>query len=176
MRGFVRVGTVIRTEFEPVEAALLTQLASQVAGILTVQDSAPDPALVRLMPDAYSDDPEKAAEFRRFTATGLVDRKVQNAKTVIADVAEALVADGPTDIELGDRSVQAWLRALTDIRLVLAARLGIVRDGDTGRDDDEAFMLGDLYDWLGGVQESLVGALDGGAFDGEALEGGTLDG
>lgn len=161
MRGFVRAGAVIRSEFEPVEAAILTQLASQVTGILTAQDDAPDPALRRLLPDAYSDDPEHAAEFRRFTSNDLTTRKVQNAKTVIADVADALVADQPTAIELDARSTQAWLRALTDIRLVLASRLGIVQDGDPGRDDDEALMLGDLYDWLGGVQESLVGALDG---------------
>lgn len=160
MRGFVRAGAVIRTEFEPVEAALLTQLASQVAGILTSRDTAPDPALVRLLPDAYSDDAAKAEEFRRFTSPDLTERKVQNAKTMIADVAEALIAEEPTTVELDPRSIQAWLRTLTDIRLVLASRLGIVQDGDPARADDEAFMLGDLYDWLGGVQESLVGALD----------------
>ncbi|MEY2849902.1 MAG: hypothetical protein RI885_2569 [Actinomycetota bacterium] len=160
MNGFTRTGQVVSTEFEPVEAALLTQLAGQVAGILTEQDTAPDAAVTRLLPDAYADDPEKAAEFRRFTAPDLTARKVQNAQTVIADVAHALVAETPTPVELDPRSTQAWVRALTDMRLVLASRLGIVQDGDPGRADDEAFMLGDLYDWLGGVQECLVGALD----------------
>jgi cytochrome P450 len=149
---------------EPVEAALLSQLAGQVAGILTESD--PDDAqrnraLARLLPDAYADDPDASAEFRRFTSGDLTDRKVRNARVVIEDVADAMIADGATEVRLDPQATQAWLRSLTDIRLVLATRLGIQTDGDLPRDTDEAMMLGDVYDWLGWVQESLVSALDG---------------
>jgi hypothetical protein len=49
---------------------------------------------------------------------------------------------------------------LTDIRLVLATRLGIEHDGDTGyTDSDAAILLGDIYDWLGSVQASILDAL-----------------
>lgn len=162
-----RAGDRLATELEPVEAALLTQLASQVAGLLSdaadhdrPEDAAADRAVLRLLPDAYPGDEEASAEFRRYTSADLTAQKVRNAQTVIADVADALVADDPTEIVLGDDQVQAWLRSLTDIRLVLATRLGIEQDGDVAADDDEAFMLGDVYDWLGWVQDSLVTALD----------------
>ncbi len=165
MRAFRATGPgVLSAEFDAVEAALLTQLASQVTGILTGDGAdataSPDPAIARMLPDAYRGDQEASAEFRRFTESGLTERKVRNAQTIIADVAEALVAEGPTEVLLDAQATQAWLRALTDIRLVLATRLGIEKDGDPGRDDDEAFMLGDVYDWLGWVQDSLVTALE----------------
>lgn len=151
-------GSVV-TAVEPVEAALLTQLASRVAGILTAEQPDGGAARARLLPDAYRDDAEAAAEFRRFTADDLTDRKVRNAQRMIADVAAPLTADATTEVVLDEDSVGAWVRTLTDIRLVVADRLGIEHDGDTGRDDDEAFMLGDVYAWLGWVQESLVDAL-----------------
>ncbi len=153
-------GDRLRTELEPLEAALLTQLAGQVAEVLTegADGDSPHPAVRRLLPDAYRDDREAASEFRRFTSDELSGLKVRNAQRVIADVAEALVADGETEVILDEAAVQAWVRSLTDIRLVLASRLGIERDGDAG--DDEAFMLADVYDWLGWVQDSLVTAMD----------------
>ena len=61
--------------------------------------------------------------------------------------------------------MQAWLRALTDIRLSLAVRLGIETDEDadaaSAQSDDEATAaMSDIFDWLGYVQETLVAALD----------------
>ncbi len=147
-------------EFEPIEAALLTQLASQVAGILSADGEDRHPALVRLLPDAYSNDREASAEFRRFTNGDLVSGKVQNAQRIIADVAPIITAEGTTAVTLDGQGAGAWVRALTDIRLVLAVRLNIVQDGDIPPEDDELIMVGDLYDWLGGVQDTLVTALD----------------
>ena len=164
MRAFRAVGGgALSAELEPVEAALLSRLARQVAALLAdgrSNDAAPDPAMLRMLPDAYADDPEASAEFRRFTADDLTARKTRNAQTIIATVAGALIAEGPTEVRLEPQETQAWLRSLTDIRLVLATRLGIEQDGDVGRDDDEAAMLGEVYDWLGWVQDSLVNALE----------------
>lgn len=163
MRAFQSAGpSRLSTELEPIEAALLTQLAGQVADVLsTDSDDSGNPAARRLLPDAYRDDPHAASEFRRFTAGELGERKVRNAQLLIADVAEALVAEGPTEVLLDEEATQAWVRCLTDIRLVVASRLGIERDGDAG--DDAAFMLSDVYDWLGWVQDSLVSAMDDGS-------------
>lgn len=164
MKAFRAAGDgTLRAEFEPAEAALLTQLSGQIATLLSdepTDDAASDPAVRRLLPDAYTDDPEASAEFRRFTADELTGRKVRNARVVIADVADVLAADRPTKVVLDPQSTQAWLRTLTDIRLVLATRLGIDEDGDIGSDDDESIMLVDVYDWLGWVQDSLVTALE----------------
>jgi hypothetical protein len=117
-----------------------------------------DPAVARLLPDAYPDDPEASAEFRRFTAERIAERKADNARAVLDSL-------GPTqgeavEVRLDDAQAQAWLRTLTDIRLVLAAGLGIEHDGDEGdvRDLESATRRA-VYDWLAAVQEFLVLAL-----------------
>ena len=168
MIPFARDGETVTARFAPDERALLSGLARQLvllleeraaespADLLYAQlgiggASAPplDPALARLLPDAYRDDSEAASEHRRFTELGLVDRKVANALTVIRVLGEQAVA-------LDAAEVQAWLRHLTDLRLVLAARLQIEDDGDEGTGDDA---LLDLYDWLGYLQGTLVECL-----------------
>jgi hypothetical protein len=74
------------------------------------------------------------------------------------------VDDEPVEVELDDDEVQSWLRALTDIRLSLAVRLGIESEEDTelvAQSDDEAIVaMSDIYEWLGYVQETLISALD----------------
>ncbi|MFP3415909.1 DUF2017 family protein, partial [Bacillus sp. SIMBA_074] len=84
---------------------------------------------------AYPDDPEASAEFRRFTAAGLAERKEAGARTVIETLGDAL--DGPVTVSLDAAQATAWLRTITDIRLVLAARLGIHQDGDEGEIHDQ---------------------------------------
>ena len=121
-----------------------------------------DPAFRRLLPDAYPDDPAASAEFRRFTAGGLAERKADNARLVVESLAGVREGrrNGQVDVSLDEAGASAWLRAITDVRLVLAARLGIVQDGDEGVvDDDEAAFRRAVYDWLAYVQETLVMAL-----------------
>ncbi|GAB3035528.1 hypothetical protein GCM10027052_11810 [Parafrigoribacterium mesophilum] len=155
-----RDGT-LSARFSAQERAVLLSLAGQVAGLLSDRHTAGgDPALSRLLPDAYRGDPDAAAEFRRFTEDSLADRKIQNAM-VVADSLEAATSSAvPVDVTLDASMVQSWLRCLTDIRLTVAARLGIDADGDEGGDDDESLMLRDVYDWLGFVQGSLIEALE----------------
>jgi hypothetical protein len=64
-----------------------------------------DPALLRLLPDAYPHDPEVSAEFRRFTEQGLRKTKIETARVVVETLAAALpdavdpapVDPGPVD-------------------------------------------------------------------------------
>jgi hypothetical protein len=161
------------------EAVLLQSLAGQVAelvadGALTatstgsVQRStsstsrATDAAIARLLPDAYPDDPEASAEFRRFTVSGLAERKVGNAETLI----RSLDGSGVTGrVTLDDSEALSWLRCMTDIRLTIASRLGIEsEDDEAGRTIDP--LMREIYDWLGFVQNSLIEALDDRATDG----------
>jgi len=176
---------------DQLEARLLANLAAQVAELVRDGSAEPvgpqdplevlvglgegpvqppdDPVLQRLLPDAYRDDAEGAAEFRRFTEQGLREGKVRNALTVIESLTaggmtqdEMQVSDVEVDVDLDADQVQAWLRCLNDIRLSLATRLEITEDDDRRSaipDNDPAAVLHDIYDWLGFAQETLVQSL-----------------
>lgn len=117
-----------------------------------------DPALARLLPDAYRDDPEAAGEFRRYTELSLRDGKVAAARTVLG----TLPARGGR-IRLSQPDAEAWLRALNDVRLALGVRLGVTDDfeevgnGINPADPRAAYVW--VYHWLAYLQESLVEAL-----------------
>jgi hypothetical protein len=154
---------MLTARFEAREAELLRRLARDTTQILTASRGPiiekEDPALKRLLPDAYPDDPEASAEFRRFTADGLAERKIRNSKSLIDGLGEN--AGVRVSVVLDDQAAQAWLRTLTDIRLILAARLGIERDGDVGfRGTADSFRRSIEYQWVGYVQESLIRALN----------------
>ena len=182
----------ITATFESGEAHLLASLSGQVVELLRDRNGADestadplatqlgmggpslppeDPVLQRLLPDAYRDDEEGAGEFRRFTERSLTSAKVQNAEVLIGSLVDGGLTFGaatedeePIEIELDDREVQSWLRALTDVRLSLAVRLGIEEDDDillVAQSEDEAIAaMSEIYDWLGYVQETLIAALD----------------
>lgn len=162
--------------FEPIEIDLLRLVGMQLVEMLEtagqdVSAASADPALRRLLPDAYPGDAEATEEFRRFTAGDLLEGKVYNAGVVLATLGAAL-ADSPRNpldpaeeretvtLDLDPDAVQSWLRTLTDLRLTLAERLLIDPDGVPHLADDEAPFLLELYDWLGMLQESLVYAID----------------
>jgi hypothetical protein len=134
-----------------------------------------DPAIARLLPDAHRDDPALAEEFRRLTEHGLRRRKQE----ALALAAAALRR--PEDpLRLTPEEGQALVRGLTDVRLVLAERLGIRTDDDAqvlhemvvsisalAPDSVETKTVSEsswaplvvLYDDLTGLQEDLVRAL-----------------
>jgi hypothetical protein len=117
-----------------------------------------DPVLARLLPDAYSDDPEASGEFRRYTEQGLRSGKAAAARTVLATLPP-----GGGRIRLSEPEAQAWLRALNDVRLALGVRLGVTDDfdeqvADMGPDDPRSAYVG-VYQWLAFLQETLVQAL-----------------
>jgi hypothetical protein len=170
------------------EASALTALAAQVAtllsddtdpnadgaadpleamvGMTTEAVPAPDdPALRRLLPDAYGDE-AAAGEFRR-----LMDGELRRLKSQALDELRSAVegggeAGGEAGVKLRLTAQQAekWLQALTDIRLVLGTRLDVTEDLDDrwaqlGAEDVMAPLLA-AYEWLGWLQESVVAALD----------------
>lgn len=117
-----------------------------------------DPALARLLPDAYRDDAEAAGEFRRFTEHSLRTAKQENARIVL----DTLPAGGGS-VKLSGEQAQSWLRALNDVRLALGVRLGVTEEFEQQWQDldpaDPRTAAFEVYAWLGGVQESLVQAL-----------------
>jgi hypothetical protein len=116
-----------------------------------------DPAMRRLLPDAY-DDADAAAEFR-----GLTDAELRRGKSVALDRLAADLDGADAAIELTDDDADTWLSALNDIRLVLGVRLDI--DDDAGQwraslpPDDPRHPLLAAYDWLSMVQELILDAV-----------------
>lgn len=117
-----------------------------------------DPALVRLLPDAYADDPERSAEFRRYTEPEL---RAQKRATI--DVVLASLPPAGGRVVLTEAQADAWMFALNDLRLTLGTRLDVTEesyaelesiDPSTERGRDLT-----LYAWLGVLQETLVGTL-----------------
>lgn len=139
---------MIALEFTPAEVELLRTLLTQYDEIL--QQPGDDPALERLFPVAYRDDPDAAAEFARYTRSGLVEHKSSAA----GSIAAAIAGGGP--VKLDSQAAERWLPVLTDLRLIVAQRLGIVRDDDEVPRDP----LGDVYHWLAELQTYLIEAIE----------------
>lgn len=127
-----------------------------------------DPALQRLLPDAYRPDAElppgvdaeaAAAEFRRFTDADLRARKRADADAVLEHLA---ALDGGGRLQLDRDGADRWLGFLNDVRLVLGVRLEVDEDtlDDPVGDDDPRAQALRVYAWLGWLQESLLACLE----------------
>lgn len=134
-----------------------------------------DPAILRLLPNAAPTDREVADEFRRLTEGELRAGKVRRLRRVWEQLS---VDTNGTEVDewvVPADEAMAVAAALTDVRLVLASRLGLVTDEDAERlhqeidlandaleDDDplpvdhERVWLGMLYQALSWLQETLV--------------------
>jgi hypothetical protein len=181
VHGFRRsLGGRIVLRADVVERGILTDLVGQLVEFVAPEDEPDadplarlvgidpdaerpdDPALARLFPDAYADDDEAAGEFRRFTERSLREAKLANAAVVL----DALDRAGDKDkVTLSDDEARAWLGTLNDLRLTLGSRLGIDEDSHelvaSLAEDDPAFAVFHVYDWLTFLQETLVQALTG---------------
>jgi hypothetical protein len=184
----------VESELSDVEASVLASSAAQLlhlvaedapagggdvdpleamVGLSSTQARPPeDPALRRLLPDAYRDDafgpdadPDAASaashEFRRFTEADLRAGKRAHAVTVLETLAP--LVEGGGRLRLDRDQADAWLGLLNDVRLVLGVNLDV--DEDTldeplhDEDDPRTQALG-VYSWLGWVQESLLQCLE----------------
>ena len=177
MASIKRKGRVIRVRFEPEERMVIAGFAREVSELLggvAAADPDPlaamvgmgsetsatppeDPALRRLLPDAY-DDPAGAAEFRRLT-----DDELRRGKTSsLTQLADDLDGSDGT-LEIDDETADVWVQALNDVRLVLGVRLNVEDDQGMWRrglqPDDPRKPIIAAYDWLAGVQEMLLGAM-----------------
>lgn len=118
-----------------------------------------DPALARLLPDAYGDDDAAAAEFRRFTEADLRTGKRSLAGTVLESLAPLVVNGGR--LALDREQADAWLGTLNDLRLVLGSRLEVTEETELDpRADDPQAQAMQVYSWLGWLQESLLRVLE----------------
>lgn len=144
------------TDAPPGEAAIFDELER------LFDDSVPrtpeDPVLARLLPDAYTDDPKAAGEFRKYTESSLREAKTYFAQTLL----DTLPAHGGR-AELTADQARDWMRALNDVRLTFGVRLDVSEDFEEQLaaldPEDPKFAAFEIYGWLGAMQESLVQAL-----------------
>ena len=175
---FKRRAGALRADVDPVEVDVLTAVVSDLLALLgegEQEDADPlaaivglssgpvtaptDPALARLLPDAYGDDREAAQEFRRYTEGDLRAGKRAHATAVLASLAPLAGRGGRLVLDRDE--ADAWLGCLNDLRLVLGTRLEVTEETplDVPDDDPRAQAL-QVYGWLGWVQESLLAHLD----------------
>ena len=175
---FKKRGSAVRADLTPVEVDVLVAVVSDLLVLLGEQEEADadplaaivglsdgpverpsDPALARLLPDAYGDDDAAATEFRRFTEGDLRAGKRACATAVLATLAPLSGSGGRLVLDRDE--VDAWLGCLNDLRLVLGTRLEVTEETDVVPDgDDPRSHALQVYGWLGWLQESLLSCLD----------------
>lgn len=181
-------GVKFRTTIEPHEARVLAGLVGSVVTMLdgregdTPQDelaaltgirsgnSAPpeDPILARLLPDFHRADAEPGdaapdaeaaavlnAGLRTLYENQVLDAKRRSARALLA----TLPAEGGK-VALTPEQADAWVSALTDVRLALGVALEVdgAEPDELDPDDPRAGDM-DLYHWLTWVQDSLLQAV-----------------
>jgi Domain of unknown function (DUF2017) len=161
VKPFRSTASGITAKFDDADARLLANLATQIAGLLAERDEHDvDPAVARLLPDAYRDDDANAAEFRRFTEEELADDKIRRALGMAEVLSPDTGVEETIHVRLDHPTALDWMRSFTDIRLALAARLGIVDETSPIIVDKESQYTLAIYNWLGQLQYSLVKAVD----------------
>lgn len=170
-------------ELEAQETAILTNLVGQLLSLLQSHSSVEfnpdplfaslevgggdhlpeDPALARLLPNAYRND-EAATAFRRVTERGLINRKIEDTLTVSTaisagspDNANPDIANG-TEVTINQETLGPWLRTITALRLSIAARIGLEQasDHDVLAADDEHASTLVIYDWLAAIIDLML--------------------
>jgi hypothetical protein len=130
------------------ERAVLRTLPAHLRDLLHRED----PALARLFPPGYADDPISNAEYEQLVRDDLVAGKLSSLQ-----VMEATIDAGRVTAE----ELLAWLGAINDLRLVLGTRLEVTEEFDLeqlSEADPEAPAYA-LYYYLGWLEEQVVEAL-----------------
>jgi hypothetical protein len=147
-----------RTSGLPTDAELsaLTGMGGGPAALAEEPETPEDPALARLLPDAYRDDPDAAGEFRRLTESSLRRDKVTAAERLLA----ALPGQGPGEVRLDGDNTENWLSTINDVRLALGTRLEVSEEMPEPDPEDPDAPAYVVYLWLTELQGVLVEVAD----------------
>lgn len=147
-----------------IEELHLARLVEDFIELVGESRNTGDPAIDRLTPTPYPEDSEAAAEFADATRDDLLERRLADARRVRAALGEFPAnidslseADAleTREVPIPIESLDAWLRTLTAIRLIIAERLGITSDDHVGEDGRH-----DVYEWVGYRLELIIQAAD----------------
>ncbi len=142
----------VERRFTSAERRMIGNLANGLVETMTGEPGPDDVAvLLRLLPAAVPGDPEASAEFASATRERLAEGKVEGARRLVADLDAA-----PNGlVSLDEPGAIAWMRALGDLRIALAERVGVE---EVQR--DVRAPQGLVYAWRTWLQGSLVEAVD----------------
>jgi hypothetical protein len=135
------------------ERDILRGLPDQLRTLIENEDPTSDPAMARLYPPAYQDDPIRNLEFERLAGDDLTSQRL----AAIAAMEASIDAERLTQVQL-----QSWLGVLNDLRLVLGVRLEITEEmteDDFPPGDPRATSYG-LYAYLTWLVGWIVEVLD----------------
>jgi hypothetical protein len=138
-----------RLRLSDAERELLTSLPTELTALIEADPA--DPGLRRLFPPAYEQDEDSEDEFRRLMHEELLAGRRE---------ALQLLADTARSDRLTGEQLDAWLRALTDLRLALGTRLGVTEDTydqEIDPDHPHAYELS-VFAYLSWLQEVAVAA------------------
>ena len=147
---FERKDGVVQRRFTSPERRMIGNLARGLEQTLEGADGE-DPVVARLLPTPYPDDEEAALDFASATRERLSESKADGARRLVADLE---AAPGGV-VRLDDDAAIVWLKALGDLRIALAERVGVEEVQRSVHTPQ-----GMLYAWLTWLQGSLVDAVE----------------
>jgi hypothetical protein len=134
------------------ERDVLRALPGQLRALIEDGDAHEDPALRRLYPAAYLDDPTAAGEFDDVVRDDLTGQRLDAIDTMTRTLDAS---------RLRAQEIDAWLAVINDLRLVLGVRLAVTEESEpddfAGSEEDEASYA--LYAYLSVLEEEIVEAL-----------------
>jgi hypothetical protein len=140
---------------EPPERDVLRALPDQLRELIRHEDPTTDPAMARLYPAAYPDDPIQNLEYERLAVDALTSHRLSSIEAM----------EGSIDADrLTEELLLSWLAVLNDLRLVLGTRLEITEEtteDDFAPDDPRASVYA-LYGYLTWLVDAIVETLDPG--------------
>ena len=134
------------------ERELLVELCQQSRALLETEDPSSDPAVARLFPAAYQDDPLRNLEYETNLGGSPRTGKLAALDTVLRTVdARAL----------SEEEFLSWMGVVNDLRLVLGTRIDVTEEST-----DEDFPAGgphgdtwQVYQFLGWLLQEMLSAL-----------------
>ena len=151
-RPFRRRGGRFAVSLSDQERTLLTEVCRQSRELLEAEDPSSDPAVARLFPPAYQDDPLQNLEFEQAVGEAPRNGKLAAIATVERTARAA---------ELSEDELLAWMGVVNDARLVLGTRIEITeqateRDFPPDHPHHETF---GIYVYLTWLEDRMIRAL-----------------
>jgi hypothetical protein len=134
------------------ERELLVELCRQSRALLETEDPSSDPAVARLFPAAYQDDPLRNLEYETSLGGAPRSGKLEALDTVERTVNARM---------LSEEELLSWMGVVNDLRLVLGTRIDVTEestddDFPTGGPHHDAFQV---YQFLGWLLQEMLSAL-----------------